>query len=335
MKKDLFILGIESSCDETSASIVKNGTEEIATVISSQIDIHKDFGGVVPEIASRHHVKNITMVLEECLEKANMTMEDIDAIAITYGPGLIGSLLIGLEAAKTLAFVHNKPLIPVHHIAGHIYANSLVQPFKFPLLAVVVSGGHTEIIEMKDHYQFEKLGGTLDDAVGECYDKVARVIGLEYPGGPKIDKLALEGKDTYKLPIPLQDDTYNFSFSGLKSAVINLAHNEEQRGEEIRKADLATSFQNVAIASIITKVRKAIIDKGVKYVIIAGGVAANNGLRTAMKELTDELNVELSIPPMKYCTDNAAMIAAAGYYAYLDGRIASLDLNSKSQDKLR
>lgn len=333
-KKDIFILGIESSCDETSASIVKNGTEEISTVISSQIDIHKNYGGVVPEIASRHHVKNITIVLEECLEKANMTMNDIDAIAITYGPGLIGSLLIGLEAAKTLSFIYNKPLIPVHHIAGHIYANSLVKPLQFPLLAIVVSGGHTEIIEMKDHYKFEKLGGTLDDAIGECYDKVARVIGLEYPGGPKIDKLAQEGNITYKLPIPLQDDSYNFSFSGLKSAVINLAHNEEQRGQEIRKADLAASFQKVAVESIVTKVRKAIVDKNIKNVIVAGGVAANNGLRTAIKELTDELGVELSIPPMKYCTDNGTMIAAAGYYAYKEGRRADLNLNSKSQDRL-
>lgn len=334
-EKDLYILGIESSCDETSASIVKNGTEEISTVISSQIDIHKNYGGVVPEIASRHHVKNITMVLQECLEKANMTMDDIDAIAITYGPGLIGSLLIGLEAAKTLSFIHNKPLIPVHHIAGHIYANSLVKPLQFPLLAIVVSGGHTEIIEMKDHYKFEKLGGTLDDAIGECYDKVARVIGLEYPGGPKVDKLAAEGEITYKLPIPLQDDSYNFSFSGLKSAVINLAHNEEQRGVPIRQADLAASFQNVAISSIVSKVKKAIVEKNIKNVIVAGGVAANKGLRNAMTELTEELNVDLSIPPMKYCTDNATMIAAAGYYAYKDGRRADLNLNSKSQDALR
>ena len=333
--KDIYILGIESSCDETSASIVKNGTEEIATVISSQIDIHKNYGGVVPEIASRHHVKNITIVLEECLEKANMTIDDVDAIAITYGPGLIGSLLIGLEAAKTLSFIYNKPLIPVHHIAGHIYANSLVKELKFPLLAVVVSGGHTEIIEMKQHYSFEKLGGTLDDAIGECYDKVARVIGLEYPGGPKLDKLAKEGKDTYKLPIPLQDDSYNFSFSGLKSAVINLAHNEEQRGEELRKSDLAASFQKVAVESIVSKVQKAIEEKNIKNVIVAGGVAANNGLREAMQEMTEELGVELSIPPMKYCTDNGTMIAAAGYYAYLDGRRADLTLNSKSQDTLK
>jgi len=334
-KKDIYILGIESSCDETSVSIVKNGTEEIATVISSQIDIHKDYGGVVPEIASRHHVKNITIVLEECLEKANMKIADVDAIAITYGPGLIGSLLIGLEAAKTLSFIYNKPLIPVHHIAGHIYANSLVKELKFPLLAVVVSGGHTELIEMKNHYQFNKLGGTLDDAIGECYDKVARVMGLEYPGGPKLDKLAYEGKDTYNLPIPLKDDSYNFSFSGLKSAVINLAHNEEQRGNELRKEDLATSFQKVAVESIIFKVRKAITEKEIKSVLIAGGVAANKVLREKMQELADELEIELSIPPMKYCTDNATMIAAAGYYAYKDGRIADLTLNSKSQDTLK
>ena len=334
-KKDMYILGIESSCDETSVSIVKNGTEEIATVISSQIDIHKDYGGVVPEIASRHHVKNITIVLEECLEKGKMTMEEVDAIAITYGPGLIGSLLIGLEAAKTLAFLYKKPLIPVHHIAGHIYANSLVRPFEFPLLALVVSGGHTELIEMTGHYKFQKLGGTLDDAIGECYDKVARVIGLEYPGGPKLDKLAKLGKNTYKLPIPLNDDSYNFSFSGLKSAVINLAHNEEQRGNELNKEDLAASFQNVAVGSVINKTKKAIQDKNIKYLIVAGGVAANQILRQEIEKLGEEMNVEVSIPPMKYCTDNATMIAAAGYYAYLDGRTADLTLNSTSSAVLK
>ena len=309
--KDLYILGIESSCDETSASIVRNGTDEIATVTSSQIDVHKEYGGVVPEIASRHHVKNITIVLEECLNKANMKMEDIDAIAITYGPGLIGSLLIGLEAAKTLSFIYNKPLVPVHHIAGHIYANSLVKEMQFPLLAIVVSGGHTELIEMKEHYSFQ-----------------------EYPGGPKLDKMALIGEKTYKLPIPLQDDTYNFSFSGLKSAVINLAHNEKQKGNEIIKENLAASFQSVAVESIVSKAKKAIIDKKIKNVIVAGGVAANQGLRNEITKLTKELNVELIIPPIKYCTDNAAMIAAAGYYAYKKGRIANFSLNSKSQDKL-
>ena len=333
--KDIYILGIESSCDETSASIVKNGTIEISTVVSSQIDIHKTYGGVVPEIASRHHVKNITIVLEECLEKAHLTMNDIDAIAITYGPGLIGSLLIGLEAAKTLAFIYQKPLIPVHHIAGHIYANSLVKELEFPLLAVVVSGGHTELVEMQDHYKFKKLGGTLDDAIGECYDKVARVIGLEYPGGPKLDNLAEKGTVTYKLPIPLKDDSYNFSFSGLKSAVINLVHNEEQRGHTINKEDLAASFQNTAIQAITSKVKKAIVDRNIKHVILAGGVAANKGLRKAMEDLTSSLNVDFSVPPFKYCTDNATMIASAGFYAYKDGRRADLRLNSKSQDELK
>ena len=333
--KDIYILGIESSCDETSASIVKNGTIEISTVVSSQIDIHKTYGGVVPEIASRHHVKNITIVLEECLEKAHLTMNDIDAIAITYGPGLIGSLLIGLEAAKTLAFIYQKPLIPVHHIAGHIYANSLVKELEFPLLAVVVSGGHTELVEMQDHYKFKKLGGTLDDAIGECYDKVARIIGLEYPGGPKLDNLAEKGTITYKLPIPLKDDSYNFSFSGLKSAVINLVHNEEQRDHTINKEDLAASFQNTAIQAITSKVKKAIVDRNIKHVILAGGVAANKGLRKAMEDLTSSLNVDFSVPPFKYCTDNATMIASAGFYAYKDGRRADLRLNSKSQDELK
>lgn len=333
--KDIYILGIESSCDETSCSIVKNGSEEIATIISSQIDIHKDYGGVVPEIASRNHVKNITFVIEECLEKANMSMDEIDAIAITYGPGLIGSLLVGVEAAKTLSFIYDKPLIPVHHIAGHIYANSLVKEMQFPLLALVVSGGHTELIKMDKHYSFNKLGGTLDDAIGECYDKVARVINLEYPGGPKVDKLAHIGKCSYKLPVPLKDDSYNFSFSGLKSAVINLVHNEEQRGNSIIKEDLAASFQKVAISEIINKTKKAIKENNIKDLIVAGGVAANQGLREEVEKMCSELNVEYTFPPMKYCTDNAAMIAAAGYFAMLDNRHADLSLNSKSTDKLQ
>lgn len=332
--KDTYILGIESSCDETSASIVRNGRVDISTVISSQIDVHKNYGGVVPEIASRHHVKNITIVIEECLTKANMTMDDIDAIAITYGPGLIGSLLVGLEAAKTLAFVYNKPLIPVHHIAGHIYANSLEKEMSFPLIALVVSGGHTELILMEDHYKFEKLGGTLDDAIGECYDKVARVINLEYPGGPKVDKLAHIGKPSYKLPIPLQDNSYNFSFSGLKSAVINLNHKFVQNGDEINKEDLAASFQHVAIESIISKTKKALVDNNIKNLIVAGGVAANQGLREEVEKLQKELDLNVTIPSMKYCTDNATMIAAAGYYAYKLGRRADLSLNSKSSDKL-
>lgn len=332
--KDIYVLGIESSCDETSVSIVKNGREDIATIVSSQIDIHKCYGGVVPEIASREHVKNITFVIEECLEKAKMKIDEVDAIAITYGPGLIGSLLIGLEAAKTLAFIYNKPLIPIHHIAGHIYANSLEKEMKFPLLALVVSGGHTELVLMKNHFEFEKLGGTLDDAIGECYDKVARVLDLEYPGGPKVDKLAHIGNPTYQLPIPLQDDTYNFSFSGLKSAVINLNHKCEQRKEELNKENLAASFQKVAISSIINKTRKALLDYNIKNLIVAGGVAANNGLREEIQKISKELNVDITIPSMKYCTDNGTMIAAAGYYAYKLGRKSDLYLNSKSSDKL-
>ncbi len=333
--KDIYILGIESSCDETSCSIVKNGKEEISTVILSQIDIHKNYGGVVPEIASRQHVKNITMVIEECLEKANMKMEEIDAIAVTYGPGLIGSLLIGLEAAKTLSFIYNKPLVPVHHIAGHIYANNLVKEMKFPLLSLVISGGHTELVYMEDHLKFEKLGGTLDDAVGECYDKVARVVGIPYPGGPSIDKMAHVGNSTYKLPLPLNDDSYNFSFSGLKSAVINLSHNEEQRGNELNKEDLASSFQDVVVEIISKKVEKAIKEKNIQYFITAGGVAANKGIRERLSKICEESNIEYSFPAIRYCTDNAAMIATAGYFYYVNNRISTIELNAKSSDILK
>ena len=236
--KDVYILAFESSCDETSVSIIKNGSIEIATVVLSQMDIHANYGGVVPEIASRHHIENITLVIEETLKKASLSMEEIDAIAVTYGPGLIGSLLIGVTAAKTLAYIYNKPLVPVHHIAGHIYANNLVKPMEFPLIALVVSGGHTDLIYMEDDYSFKKIGGTLDDAVGEAYDKVARVLGIPYPGGPLVDKYAHEGEDTYNLPIPLDDNSYNFSFSGIKSAVINLKHNEEQKGNNINVKNL-------------------------------------------------------------------------------------------------
>ena len=332
--KDIYILGIESSCYETSCYIVKNGREEIATSTSTQISIHENFGGVVPEIASREHVKNITFVIEDCLKKANMTIENVDAIAVTYGPGLIGSLLVGLEAAKTLSFVYNKPLVPVHHIAGHIYANSLVEEFKFPLLALVVSGGHTELIKMEEHLKFEKLGGTLDDAIGECYDKVARVIGLSYPGGPKLDKLAHTGKNTYQLPTPLNDDSYNFSFSGLKSAVINLVHKEKQNNKEINQADLACSFQTVAINSIINKTKKALVNEKISNLIVAGGVAANQQLREEVEKLSKELNIKYSIPPLKFCTDNAAMIATAGYYLYQKGIRADYNLNAISSVNL-
>ena len=333
--KDKFILAIESSCDETSMSIIKNGNTEIATVTLSQMDIHKEYGGVVPEIASRNHIENITMVLDECLNKANMKIEDIDAIGVTYGPGLSGSLLVGLQCAKTLSFLYNKPLIPVHHIAGHIYANRLVGEFKFPLIALVVSGGHTDIILMKKDYSFEYLGGTLDDAIGEAYDKVARVIELPYPGGPRIDKLAREGKHTYNLPTPMDDDSYNFSFSGIKSAVINLAHNEKQRGNELNKADLACSFQETVVNIISKKTIKAIKEHNIKQLIVAGGVAANSGLRKKLQELCNENNIELLIPPIEYCTDNAAMIGCAAYYALENGKIADLTLNAKPVEKLQ
>ena len=331
----MYILAIESSCDETSVSIIKDGLEEISTVVLSQMDTHANYGGVVPEIASRMHVENITLVIDEALKKANMKMEDIDAIAVTYGPGLIGSLLVGLMAAKTLAFIYNKPLIPVHHIAGHIYANNLVKRLEFPLIALVVSGGHTELIYMKEDYSFEKLGGTLDDAVGEAYDKVARVIDVPYPGGPLVDKLAFEGEHTYDLPLPLNDDSYNFSFSGLKSAVINLAHNERQRGNEIIPANMACSFQNRVVEILVKKTMKALKNYGVKNLIVAGGVAANKGLRKGLTEACEEDGINLIIPKMKYCTDNAAMIGAAAYYAYKRGDKAGLDLNAKAVASLK
>lgn len=325
--KDIYIFAIETSCDETSASIIKNGNEEIATVVLSQIDIHKNFGGVVPEIASRNHTQAITMVFEECLKKANMKMDDIDAIAVTYGPGLNGSLLIGIEAAKALSFATGKPLVPVNHMAGHIYANKFVGEFKFPLLCLVVSGGHTEIIYMDKEYSFKKIGSTLDDSVGEAYDKVARVIGIPYPGGPLMDKMAHLGKHTYTLPAPKDDKSYDFSFSGIKSAVINLVHNEKQRGNEINKEDLATSFQETAVGILVKKTTHALKEFGVKQLLVAGGVSANSGLRKALEDTCKKLDIELLKPEIKYCTDNAAMIGAAGYYAYLRGDRADFSLN--------
>ena len=332
--KDTYIFAIESSCDETAAAIVKNGREVISSTIATQIATHALFGGVVPEIASRKHIENVTMVLENTLREANMKMEDMDAIAVTYGPGLIGSLLVGLQAAKTLSFIYNKPLVPVHHIAGHIYANNIEKEMEFPLIALVVSGGHTELVYMKEDYSFEFLGGTLDDAVGEAYDKVARVVGLPYPGGPEIDRLAHIGKDTYNLPLPLDDNTYNFSFSGLKSAVININHNELDRGHEVRKEDLACSFQNRVVEILTKKTMKALKEKNVHNLIVAGGVAVNKGLREKLTELCQKENVNLTVPSFKYCTDNAVMIGAAGYFAYKLGRIADLNLNATATDKL-
>ena len=329
--KDIYILSVETSCDETSIAIVKNGKDVVALTVLTQMDVHASFGGVVPEIASRMHTENITLVLEETLKKANMQVKEVDAIAVTYAPGLLGGLLVGVEFAKTLAFIYNKPLIAVNHLIGHIYANNIEDKLEFPLLALVVSGGHTELVIMKDDYDFKMLGQTLDDAIGEAYDKVAKVIGLSYPGGPNIERLAKLGKPTYRLPKPVDDDTYNFSYSGLKSSIINLVHNEVQRGNSINKEDLACSFQTTAVDLLVRKTRLALQKEKVKSIVIAGGVSANMYLREEIKKLCDEFNIKLAVPRMLYCTDNAAMIGAAAYPLYLKKEFASLDLNAISQ----
>ncbi|MDT3766351.1 tRNA (adenosine(37)-N6)-threonylcarbamoyltransferase complex transferase subunit TsaD [Priestia filamentosa] len=330
MKKEL-ILAIETSCDETAVAIIQDGKEIIANVVASQIESHKRFGGVVPEVASRHHVEQMTIVIEEALQQAKLTMDDIDAVAVTEGPGLVGALLIGVNAAKALAFAHNKPLIGVHHIAGHIYANRLVKEMQFPLLALVVSGGHTELVYMEDHITFEVIGETRDDAVGEAYDKVARTIGLPYPGGPHIDRLAHEGEPTLDLPRAwLEKDSFDFSFSGLKSAVINTLHNAKQRGEEIKPEDLAASFQASVIDVLVGKTLKAAEKYNVKQVLLAGGVAANRGLREELQKTFEPFDkqLELIIPPLPLCTDNAAMIGAAASELYKSGKRAAMDLNA-------
>lgn len=332
--KDVYILSVETSCDETSIAIVKNGNEVVALTILTQMDTHANFGGVVPEIASRMHTENITMVLEDTLNKANMKVSDVDAIAVTYSPGLLGSLLVGVEFAKVLSYVYNKPLIKVNHLIGHIYANKINDKLKFPSLALVISGGHTELIKMTGDYKFELLGETQDDAIGEAYDKVARVIGLPYPGGPNIDKLAKEGKNAYKLPKPVNDDSYNFSYSGLKSSVINLVNNERQRGNEVNKADLACSFQLAAVEELTRKLELALKNTGIKNVVIAGGVSANKYLREQIKELCERYDAELALPEFIYCTDNAAMIGAAAYPLYMKGEFADLDLNAIPTSKI-
>ncbi len=329
----MVILAIETSCDETSVAIVKDGKQVLSNVVLSQIDIHADFGGVVPEVASRHHIENITIVIEQALKKADLTLADIDAIAATYGPGLIGSLLIGLQAAKTLSLVLNKPLIPIHHIAGHIYASNIDNEMKFPLISLVVSGGHTDIVYMKEHYSFEKIGGTLDDAVGEAYDKVARVLDLGYPGGPKIDKLAKEGAINYKLPTPKDDDSYDFSFSGLKSAVINLVHKEKQNKRDINKADLAFAFQEVAVNILVKKTIKAALEKKVKQIVLSGGVAANSRLREELIKKANVQKIEVLVPKFEYCTDNAAMIGAAANFSNLKLE-NEFTLNAKASERL-
>lgn len=328
---DRFILGIETSCDETAASIVKNGKEIVANVVASQIDSHKRFGGVVPEIASRHHVEQVTIVLEEVMTQAGMSFKDLDAIAVTEGPGLVGALLIGVNAAKALSFAHQIPLVGVHHIAGHIYANQLVDELEFPCLALVVSGGHTELVLMKEHGSFEVIGETLDDAAGEAYDKVARTMGLPYPGGPHIDRLAHEGEPTIKLPRAwLEEGSYHFSFSGLKSAVINTLHNASQKGETIAPENLAASFQASVIEVLVGKTLKAAEAYGVKQVVLAGGVAANKGLREALTSAFTKLpDVKVIIPPLSLCTDNAAMIAAAGTIVFEKGIRGDMAMNGQ------
>ena len=310
------ILAIESSCDETAASVIENG-KLLSNIVSTQIDVHRKYGGVMPEIASRLHAENISIVIKEAMEEAKLSFEELDAVAVTRGPGLIGALHVGLQAAKTISMLYNIPLIPVHHLAGHIYANEYVSEFKFPMLAVVVSGGNTELVLMKDHMNFEIIAETVDDAIGECYDKVARVLGLPYPGGIPIDKLAKEGKHTYDLPTPLKGvKTLNLSYSGLKTNVINLVHNLEQKGEKVNVPDMCKSFQDVAVGLVIDRTIKAVKQYQINQVILAGGVSANSYLRSKMTNEKNKLNVELHIPPMWCCTDNAAMIAKVASRLY-------------------
>ena len=309
------ILAIESSCDETSIAIIKDD-ELLANVVATQISMHQQFGGVMPELASRLHCENVLYVLDEAVRKANIKLEDVDAFAFTRGPGLVGALHIGMQVAKTLAMLYDKPLIPVHHLAAHIYANEYVKPLKFPLLSIVVSGGNTEFVYMKESLDFEIIGETKDDAIGECFDKVARTVGLPYPGGIPIDKLSKEGKHTYKLPFPLHDDSLDFSYSGLKTAVINLVNNEKQKGHEINVPDLCKSFQDVAVGMIMDRLDKALDRYDIKQVVLAGGVSANSYLREMMHKRLDNTDVDLIVPQIWCTTDNAAMIARLASHLY-------------------
>ncbi|MBO4737478.1 MAG: tRNA (adenosine(37)-N6)-threonylcarbamoyltransferase complex transferase subunit TsaD [Bacilli bacterium] len=320
------ILAIESSCDETAVAITEDG-KLLCNVISSQVAVHAKYGGVMPEIASRLHCENIDVCLKEALEQSGLKFEDMDAIAVTRGPGLIGCLHVGLQAAKTIAALYNKPLIPVHHLCGHIYANEYAGEFKFPMLCVVVSGGNTELVLMKDHLDFEIIGETKDDAVGECYDKVARVLGFPYPGGLPIDQHSKLGKHTYNLPKPLaHEGSYDFSYSGLKTSVINLVNQLKMKGEEIRVDDMAKSFQDVAIGMIVDKAARAAMEYNVKQVVLAGGVSANSYLREQMALRLKNTDVELIIPPLWCTTDNAAMIAKVAERLYKEKLFAPLTL---------
>lgn len=326
-KQDVVILSVESSCDETAIAIVKNGRDVLANIVSSQIDIHKLYGGVVPEIASRNHIKNISGVLDEALSVAGLSLSEIDAVAVTYGAGLMGALLVGVNFAKTLAYALNVPLIAVSHVHGHIGANYISHSqLKPPFLCLMVSGGHTAIIDVQNYCQFKLLGSTVDDSVGECFDKVARVLGLPYPGGPAIDKLAKLGQNVvkfnYKAPLK---DTFNFSFSGLKTAVVNYVHNKEQKGEEFSKEDVACTFQELVTDELTEKAIKACKTHGQKKIVIAGGVGANARLREKLSNACQENGIEAFMPVLKYCTDNAAMIGSIAYY-YIKAGIGLADL---------
>lgn len=328
----MLILAIETSCDETSAAVIEDGRIIKSNIVASQINSHKRFGGVVPEIASRHHVEYITLIIEEAMKEAEVEFSDLDAVAVTEGPGLVGALLIGVNAAKAIAFAYNLPLIPVNHIAGHIYANQLIEPLEFPLLALVVSGGHTELIYMEEDGAFEIIGETRDDAAGEAYDKIGRVLGVPYPGGKHIDEMAQHGEDTFDFPrAMINEDNYDFSFSGLKSAFINKVHNAEQKGEKLNENDLATSFQAAVVEVLVTKTLRAAKEYPVQQIVLAGGVAANSGLRSALEEAvqTELPETKLIVPPLSLCGDNAAMIGAAGAIAYQQGLRGDLALNAQ------
>lgn len=324
------ILAIESSCDETSVAVIKNGDTILSNIVASQIKSHQRFGGVVPEVASRHHVEQITLCLEEALKQAEVTPEDLSAVAVTYGPGLVGALLIGLSAAKAFAWAHGLPLLQVNHMAGHIYAARFVKPLTFPLLALLVSGGHTELVYMTEDGSFEIIGETRDDAAGEAYDKVGRVLGLSYPSGKEIDRLAHLGEDTYHFPrAMIHEDNFDFSFSGLKSAFINFVHNAQQRGETLDEANLAASFQASVVEVLVTKTIRACKTYPVNQLIVAGGVAANQGLRQALDEAMSDLpEIDLIIPPLRLCGDNAAMIGAFGHILLEKKQFAPLSLNA-------
>ena len=332
LKKDVTILAIESSCDETAVSVVRNGREVLSNIVASQIDIHKKFGGVVPEVASRNHIMAISGCYKEALSEAKLTEKDIDAIAVTYGAGLIGALLVGINFAKTIAYALNLPLIAVSHVHGHISANYLSHPsLTPPFVCLMVSGGHTALLEVKDYAKISEIGSTVDDSAGECFDKVARVLGLSYPGGPNIEKLACNGADVVKFNYhePLKD-TFNFSFSGLKTAVINYVHQKEQKGEEFNKADVASSFQELATETLSEKAVKCCLKMGQKKLVVAGGVGANSVLRDKLTKKCKKENIEVFFPNLKYCTDNAAMKGSRPFYNLKAGiGLADLTLTGK------